>query len=883
MIRLISTIAISISCVLVLSYGSIVAQDRSIIEKGKASVALVEAGASGNATAFCIDPLGIFVTNHHVVDEIGLGGNVKLIMNSSETNEWELMAEVASLDSASDLALLRAYSIPTDKKLVALEIAREPNLFETMNLVAFGFPFGKQLTVEKGSNPSISVSVGKLTAIRREKGAVELIQLDATLNPGNSGGPVIDETGKVVGIVSFGVLSSGVNFAIPVEKLIPMLRTPFLTLDAPGLILDPFSPCEVKVGLISIQNEIPDAQVEFWYKINDQGQESKVDLKLSGKNEYRGSVSPIKNDPKQLMLDCRVAFENGEISGTLKNENVRVSGKEIWLSSVATLNFSTDTKSSVLFMKDGTKISVDPATLPSIQLLCGGIPISISLSKVTYMEIRHQNLEKIGMRIVVKSQGKEILNEKFDESFSPRSQALMAYSTPDDKDGSVDTLNSEKVISQITRNPLPTVTAIDSEQRISTPHGFNDAVRAGGGRFLLLPMNAEQELGIVDVYNARLATVINLPSVTTLVAGTKNHFFLLDRLTKRIERYSLDTFEREAVALDPFDGIPTCIASGETSEGPLMICGQGVFKTGEKVDRVFVDPVSLKPISVDLDLRSIQGFDEKDYLGLCARASADGKVFTTWSNNKLTDGFTLGVLRNGKFLSSIKRTGITYAVPSSDGKHILSGLSGIFNRSLDNSEPYNRLTPTLFLTSHPDIYISTILNDSKGWDTTPIYSHCVVRHIGFEAPLAILPSLGFDDSLQAKGNLTVEKRIFLDIQAGLLTNIDGNSTLRIQPFNLREEMRKTGLDYLVVSAPENKDFAPGTPYQASIGVETNRENIGYKLISAPSGMRITQTGRLVWKVPEEFKESKVDVIVSINHEGIHQKYLTFGLTKAKEK
>jgi hypothetical protein len=107
--------------------------------------------------------------------------------------------------------------------------------------------------------------------------------------------------------------------------------------------------------------------------------------------------------------------------------------------------------------------------------------------------------------------------------------------------------------------------------------------------------------------------------------------------------------------------------------------------------------------------------------------------------------------------------------------------------------------------------------------------------------------------------------------------------LRIQPFNLREEIRKTGLDYLVVSAPENKDFAPGTPYQASIGVETNRENIGYKLISAPSGMRITQTGRLVWKVPEEFKESKVDVIVSINHEGIHQKYLTFGLTKAKEK
>ena len=96
------------------------AQDRAVIQTGKASVALVEVGKDKVASAFCIDPLGVFVTNHHVVEDLGLRGSVKLVMQSSEADEWSLSAEVVLMNKADDLAVLKAYSVPRDKKLTAV-------------------------------------------------------------------------------------------------------------------------------------------------------------------------------------------------------------------------------------------------------------------------------------------------------------------------------------------------------------------------------------------------------------------------------------------------------------------------------------------------------------------------------------------------------------------------------------------------------------------------------------------------------------------------------------------------------------------------------------------------------------------------------------------
>lgn len=77
--------------------------------------------------------------------------------------------------------------------------------------------------------PDYAGKVAALTALRKRAGKLDRIQLDAQLNPGNSGGPVIDDTGDVVGIVQAGVLASGVNFAIPSSLVRSFLSKPELT------------------------------------------------------------------------------------------------------------------------------------------------------------------------------------------------------------------------------------------------------------------------------------------------------------------------------------------------------------------------------------------------------------------------------------------------------------------------------------------------------------------------------------------------------------------------------------------------------------------------------------------------------------------------------
>jgi hypothetical protein len=69
-----------------------------------------------------------------------------------------------------------------------------------MPLFAFGFPFGEALARHKG-NPAITVSKGSISSLRRDDGGeLAIVQIDGELNPGNSGGPVVDAQGRLVGV-----------------------------------------------------------------------------------------------------------------------------------------------------------------------------------------------------------------------------------------------------------------------------------------------------------------------------------------------------------------------------------------------------------------------------------------------------------------------------------------------------------------------------------------------------------------------------------------------------------------------------------------------------------------------------------------------------------
>jgi len=166
-----------------------------VVAQSKKATVLAEAGGAAEGTAFCVDAGGFFVTNAHVIE--GSGGVVNLVFYPGEKNQETVKAKVVRVDKDADLALLQARprSMPPP-----LELGDSDGLTETMEVMALGYPFGRDLATGRDDFPSVTVSLGHITALRKKRGELEAIQLDASLNPGNSGGPVINAQGRVIGV-----------------------------------------------------------------------------------------------------------------------------------------------------------------------------------------------------------------------------------------------------------------------------------------------------------------------------------------------------------------------------------------------------------------------------------------------------------------------------------------------------------------------------------------------------------------------------------------------------------------------------------------------------------------------------------------------------------
>lgn len=158
------------------------------------------AGGSG----FIVDDEGYILTNHHVIDN-GNTVTVKLY------NGREFVAEVVGSDANTDVALLKIDAGEQDLK--ALKLGTSDILKVGEWVLAFGAPFNLEQTVTAG----IVSAKG-----RGEVGSqyVPFIQTDVAINRGNSGGPLINLKGEVVGINSMifnPMVSSGLSFSIPID------------------------------------------------------------------------------------------------------------------------------------------------------------------------------------------------------------------------------------------------------------------------------------------------------------------------------------------------------------------------------------------------------------------------------------------------------------------------------------------------------------------------------------------------------------------------------------------------------------------------------------------------------------------------------------------
>ena len=206
-----------------------------LVSRLSASTALVF-GKTKNGfvtgSAFWVAP-GILVSNRHVVETVEQGELLVVRTGSSQPLPGIVIANTQTSDAGeADIAVIR---VPLTDGVVALSLS--PSITQLTDVVAAGFPgfaidndiaFWKRVKANDWSAPSNVLTNGQVSSLQRPRGQTEIIMHTAQLYSGNSGGPLMDYCGRVVGMNTYRFSNvkkqENANFAISAHTIMIFLR-----------------------------------------------------------------------------------------------------------------------------------------------------------------------------------------------------------------------------------------------------------------------------------------------------------------------------------------------------------------------------------------------------------------------------------------------------------------------------------------------------------------------------------------------------------------------------------------------------------------------------------------------------------------------------------
>jgi S1-C subfamily serine protease len=237
--------------VLVRLVGSVHAE---ITEFGARRTLDVDRVEIGTGSGFVISPDGHVLTNDHVVSnsEITIDEGLRKVVLTLKTSRIEVCtppdssaarnggppcveASIAATSADLDLAVL----FVTGANQPYLPLGDSDVLKAGQPVQALGFPFGRTLNIGRdslaGVVPEITTSAGTVSSLRaNDTGTRRVVQIDGNVNPGNSGGPLVDREGFVVGVIQSRLKdATGIAFAIPVNQVKDFLESRGLDLLMP--------------------------------------------------------------------------------------------------------------------------------------------------------------------------------------------------------------------------------------------------------------------------------------------------------------------------------------------------------------------------------------------------------------------------------------------------------------------------------------------------------------------------------------------------------------------------------------------------------------------------------------------------------------------------
>ncbi len=261
---------------------------QQIVRDASPGVVLVE-HQQGLGSGFLIDREGHILTNEHVVDG---AKRVTVTYSDGTTQDAKVLAE----DPTIDLAVLEVETPPASAKPLPLGQSRDLTVGDPV--VAIGNPLGFERTATTG----IVSAVKRQICSPNQSAIANAIQTDAAINQGNSGGPLLDRRGRIIGInsqiVSQGGGFEGIGFAVPIDTVRPVAEG-VIAGGKPqhawiGIFGDPLTPQLAK------NLDVPGTTGVALRRVDDRGPAKKAGLRAADRDPPKGADIIIEIAGRQI-------------------------------------------------------------------------------------------------------------------------------------------------------------------------------------------------------------------------------------------------------------------------------------------------------------------------------------------------------------------------------------------------------------------------------------------------------------------------------------------------------------------------------------------------------------------------------------------------------
>ncbi len=805
-----------------------------IAKRGKAATALLIVAPESSWTAFCISANGLWIANERVLRNPPADGKVQLVLNANLPGQKILTARIVRKDPATGLALLQSEGAAS---LATLALHDSDALEELATVYVFGFPFVTRPSLDKRDYPAIIISAASVSSLQRKDGKLEAIDIQAALKTGQSGGPVLDENGKVVGVFrEISLIDGKISRVIPARIVKAFLETPLVEFNVPVMRREKLTgPVRFEAKVTSVLAEKAPLKVELVVSVAGQ-EKARTAMKLD-MGIYRAEVVPL-----MPQLRARVRLGGNLLDGSVKDQEFTLNKKTYFLRDVKSI---VGGAKPAVTLNDGSIINGLPTELQKLNVLVDEETIAVNLGKVKEVIIvRDTETSGISVSVVVQRGGREVARVD---------RTLVVIEAP-------------SAIVPSPAGPIQPPLLAEPPVTRTLPGEVTQIAVGAGGRFFALYMSGVGKIAVFDVNEAKVVKYLDAQGAGVKIAAGQNHLLVALPEVGKIQRWSLKTLELELTTAFHFKGRLHTFAMGSASNGPLFWLSSDV-----KVFRYtvgFIDPTNMKSLAVQQNDQEFYGSWHPQYPPQI-RVSANGRVFGSWSPGIFPSGIETVIVEGTTANHYRDHQSGGYVNPGPDGSRVYTGRGPYTSQAKPIGKPREWRVNDADVTlpaCHGEWSFSFQPGDSLDNGKVSIHLPNHPQALGTLSQVQVMTTkeLTTPRRLNEVG-LFVDQRIHMIPAAKCLLTIpptgDRVHVYRLDPVELLE---KSGVDYLAILSQPPSFAVLGEKFTYQIEAKARKGGLKFELVSGPLGMTISPTGSLTWSVPPTFGEgATTSVIVSV--------------------